>query len=168
MTTPIDMSKHNELRGEVETKMFSKMIPAFVLSLDQNDLKIDTLEEYKEEFERVKGEWKKRVDAAGGSLLLQFNAKVGLLGDNYTRMVQSSVNEVSGEMEPRHMSYKKVSWFRYLFVESVVSFMVQSYCKLNNFYYRKEIAEEKAAQEFEANRWNEENDMILDIIDKDR
>ncbi len=167
MTTPIDMKKYLELRNTIESQMFSKMFNGEVVNtVLKNKMTVDISEEYEEEYEKVKKEWAIRMKAAGGQFLMQYNAKVGLLGDSWIRMVQGCLNESTGEMNEDWRSYKKISWLRYFFVETLLILITKTYCKLNNLYYRKEIAKEHKYKRAELDRCFEENKMMADIKEK--
>ena len=161
-TKPIDMKKYIELRKDIEAEILSKLNPNDII---KKNLTVNISDEYEAEYEKVKKEWKQRLDANDGHMLMQYNAKQGIFGDSWVRMCQPCPYEVTGEA-PEH-NLKKISYLRYLFLEIPIDIVVRLYCKLNNLRYWKEIKVEKIKQEKADKADKEWWDKHIEYIDED-
>ena len=164
ITEPIEiMEEFCDMHSDINRSMhvtISKRVKKMVVTgeLPKDSEMIPLPEGYKEMLEEVRGEYKKRIDAAGGCMLLQFNVKTGLTGDVWLRFVQPVACEGTGKV--RYKEWHKISWFKYLLFSTPRNFIVEYYCKLNNWWYRKEIAEEDKQAKIDADRWLEDMKKI--------
>lgn len=143
---------------ELEEKYQNLMQDMVKLNKKENvggSLNLELPEGYIEKLENVKKQWKERLEISGGKMLMQFNLLDSLFSNRYVRGIQSAPNEITGEYPEVH--YKKISWFKYFLYKVPVYFALKFYCKLNNFYYRKEI--EQAKKE-----WEEETKKFYEVM----
>jgi len=161
-TKPIDMKRYGEIQSHISGQMDDFGKKAFNHVLRGEEVKIDVPEDYEEVKNKVIEDWKERLSHSGGTILLQFNAKVGLLGDDWVRFVQVGCSESTGEA-PKE-KYNEISWSRYFLFEVPRYFAVKTYCWLNNFKNKKSI---KAEREKSKEASKEYDKIFQDYINKE-
>ena len=143
-TKPVEsMEEYNIARIDIEAEMFGKLDMIKTGSLDVIkanhliELNSNVSDKYVKILEKVQREWKERLDAGGGYMLFQYMAKIGIFGKEWRREVQECPNEVTGDA-PEYAP-RKISYFRYFFIELPKYFAALLWCGLVNFKNRKEI-----------------------------